>query len=132
MKYAALIKAIQTASALFQGRAVRAVNQALVMRNWLVGAWIYEFEQHGKDRAKYGEKLLASLAMDLKQTGLKGLDMRTLPHRFRLRCCSSFRGATYRNSSQSTILGNALSLKTNACWPTGPCANSAAKRLPAL
>jgi len=51
MKYTALVKAIHTASAQFQGRAVMAVNQSLVMRNWLVGAWIFECEQHGKDRA---------------------------------------------------------------------------------
>lgn len=78
MRYAALVKAIQTASAQFQGRAVMAVNQALVLRNWLVGEWILGFEHHGKERAKYGENLLDKLAADLKQTGLKGLDMRTL------------------------------------------------------
>jgi hypothetical protein len=33
MKYNALVKAIQTATAQFQGRAVMAVNQALAMRN---------------------------------------------------------------------------------------------------
>jgi predicted nuclease of restriction endonuclease-like (RecB) superfamily len=75
MKYAALVKAIQTASAQFQGRAVMAVNQALVMRNWLVGAWIFEFEQHGSDRAKYGEMLLETLAKDL---AAKGLEIRNL------------------------------------------------------
>ena len=78
MNYAALLKAINTATAQLQGRAAMAVNQALVLRNWLVGAWIVEFEQHGKDRAKYGEKLCESLATDLKRTGLTGLDMRTL------------------------------------------------------
>jgi hypothetical protein len=52
MKYAALVKAIHSASVRSQGRAALAVNQALVLRNWLVGAWIFEFEQSGKDRAK--------------------------------------------------------------------------------
>jgi hypothetical protein len=78
MNYAALLKAINTATAQLQGRAALAVNQALVLRNWRVGAWILEFEQHGKDRAKYGEKLCESLATDLKRKGLTGLDMRTL------------------------------------------------------
>lgn len=78
MKYAALVKAIQSANAQLQGRAAMAVNQALVLRNWLVGDWILEFEQHGKDRAKYGDRLLDKLAADLKQSGLKGLDPRTL------------------------------------------------------
>jgi len=75
MKYTALVKAIQNASGQFQGRAAVAVNQSLVMRNWLVGAWIFEFEQHGKDRAKYGEMLLETLAKDLSA---KGLEIRTL------------------------------------------------------
>ena len=71
MKYTALVKAIHSASAQFQGRAAMAVNQALVLRNWLVGAWILEFEQHGQDRAKYGERLLESLAKDLSISGLE-------------------------------------------------------------
>jgi hypothetical protein len=78
MNYAALVKAIHTVNSQLQGRAVMAVNQALVLRNWLVGEWILEFEHHGKDRAKYGERLLENLAADLKQSGLKGLDVRTL------------------------------------------------------
>ena len=49
-----------------------AVNQALVLHNWLVGAWILEFEQHGKDRAKYGERLLDTLARDLAKAELRG------------------------------------------------------------
>ena len=71
MNYAALLKAINTATAQLQGRAAMAVNQALVLRNWLVGAWIFEFEQHGKDRAKYGKRLLESLAKDLSVSGLE-------------------------------------------------------------
>ena len=56
MNYTHLIKAINSATAQLQGRAVAAVNQALVIRNWLVGAYLVEFEQNGKDRAKYGER----------------------------------------------------------------------------
>ncbi len=78
MKYAALVKAIQTASVQSQGRAALAVNQALVLRNWLVGAWIFEFEQSGKDRAKYGERLLETLAADLQKKAVTGLNVRAL------------------------------------------------------
>lgn len=78
MKYNALVKAIQTTNAQLQGRAAMAVNQSLVLRNWLVGEWILEFDHNGKDRAMYGDNLLDKLAADLKQSGLKGLDMRTL------------------------------------------------------
>ena len=31
------------------------------MRNWLIGYYIVEYEQNGKDRAEYGAKLLKKL-----------------------------------------------------------------------
>jgi hypothetical protein len=65
MNYAGLVKAINSATSQLQGRAASAVNQALVIRNWTVGACIVEFEQSGKDRAKYGARLLERLAGDL-------------------------------------------------------------------
>lgn len=73
MNYAALIRAINSATTQLQGRAAAVVNQTLVMRNWLVGAYIVEFEQDGADRAKYGTKLLETLAEDLKGKSIKGL-----------------------------------------------------------
>jgi predicted nuclease of restriction endonuclease-like (RecB) superfamily len=78
MKYAQLVKAIDAASQQLLGRAAAVVNQALVIRNWLIGAYTVEFEQNGQDRAKYGTRLLDRLAEDLKRRGLKGLDARTL------------------------------------------------------
>ncbi len=79
MNYAALIKAINTATTTqLQGRAASALNQALVIRNWMVGAGIVEFEQSGKDRARYGARLLETMADDLASRDLKGLDLRTL------------------------------------------------------
>jgi predicted nuclease of restriction endonuclease-like (RecB) superfamily len=72
MNYPALIKAINTASTQLQGRAAAAVNQALVIRNWLIGAYLVEFEQSGKDRAKYGARLLETLAKDLSTAGARG------------------------------------------------------------
>jgi len=54
------------------------VNQAHVIRNWLIGAHIVEFEQHGEDRARYGARLLPRLADDLKKRGHKGLGVSML------------------------------------------------------
>jgi len=34
----------------------------LTIRNWLIGYYIVEFEQNGKDRAEYGISLLKSIA----------------------------------------------------------------------
>ena len=52
-----------------QSQAAHAINLALTARNWLVGYYIVEFEQHGEDRAKYGEKLLKTLAKRLNRRG---------------------------------------------------------------
>ncbi len=53
-----------------QNNAMRAINQNITARNWLVGYWIVEFEQNGEDRAKYGDRLLSELA---KSVDIKGL-----------------------------------------------------------
>ncbi len=53
-----------------QAQAAHAVNLSLTARNWLVGYYIVEYEQHGEDRAKYGEKLLKNLAQRLNRRGL--------------------------------------------------------------
>ena len=78
MNYAGLVKAINSATSRLQGRAASAVNQALVIRNWTVGARIVEFEQSGKDRAKYGARLLEKLAGDLAKRGVAGLGISIL------------------------------------------------------
>ena len=48
-----------------------AVNQLLTARNWAIGYYIVEFEQNGKERAEYGDKLLENLA---SRIDCKGLD----------------------------------------------------------
>jgi predicted nuclease of restriction endonuclease-like (RecB) superfamily len=59
-------------------RAVAAVNQALVLRNWIAGAYIVEFEQNGEDRASYGARLLPRLSEDLGKRGHGGLGVSML------------------------------------------------------
>jgi hypothetical protein len=66
-----------------QDFATKAVNVGLTLRNWLIGHRIVEFEQNGKDRAAYGERLLPELAKRLASACLKRVDMREL-RRFRL------------------------------------------------
>ena len=62
--------------------AAKAVNVALTLRNWLIGCRIVEFEQEGKDRAAYGENLMAKLAQRLATHGLPQVTPRDL-RRFR-------------------------------------------------
>lgn len=72
MKYDALIDEIATLHARIVEGAARAVQRALLVRNWLTGARIVQFEQHGAERAKYGTALIPRLAADLKAAGIRG------------------------------------------------------------
>jgi len=75
-----LISSIEQVHSQLQVSAANAVNQMLTIRNWLIGHYIVEFEQDGKDRAKYGTGLLKKIAERL--SNIKGLDDRGL-RRFR-------------------------------------------------
>lgn len=56
-----------------QKRAARSVDITLVIRNWLFGWYIVEFEQGGATRAElYRKKLIDRLSAELKAAGLKG------------------------------------------------------------
>ena len=41
---------------------VKAINRFATVRNYVIGFYIVEYEQHGSDRAKYGDRLLKRLA----------------------------------------------------------------------
>ncbi len=71
MNYNNLISQIDETHKSLQQNAVRAINTHLTLRNWLIGYYIVEFEQNGKDRAKYGAKLLKELALELKTRNIK-------------------------------------------------------------
>lgn len=49
---------------------LKAINQAVTLRNWIIGGYIVEYEQKGSDRATYGEKLLKSLEVRIARKGL--------------------------------------------------------------
>ena len=57
-----LVKHIQHASEALQQDARLVINRNVTTRAWLTGLYIVEYEQHGNDRAKYGDKLLKRLA----------------------------------------------------------------------
>jgi len=62
----------------FKTIAVQQVNNALTFRNWFIGCYLVEYEQNGKDRAEYGEKILKVLSDKMKNKGLKGFSDRNL------------------------------------------------------
>jgi predicted nuclease of restriction endonuclease-like (RecB) superfamily len=65
MNFDALVQSIVEIHKQSQGAAVRAVNIALTCRNWLIGAYIQEYELQGQDRAEYGSCLFENLARRL-------------------------------------------------------------------
>ena len=73
-----LLVSIADTSHYFQQQAQKQVNVALTLRNWLIGVYLVEYEQHGQDKAKYGEKLYKNLAKKLQEQGVKGLSFTNL------------------------------------------------------
>lgn len=65
-----LASIIQSTHDVAQSSAIRAINRMQTMRNWLIGYYIVEFEQHGKDRAEYGTQLLKKLEERVNRKGL--------------------------------------------------------------
>ena len=61
-----------------QDYAYKAVNFALVKRNWLLGKRIAEEELQNENRAEYGAKVIFSLADELTAIYGKGFDYSTL------------------------------------------------------
>ena len=70
MNFESLVGRINQVQDMLQAQTAHAINLAVTARNWLVGFYIVEFEQHGEDRARYGENLLKNLAKRLNRRGL--------------------------------------------------------------
>lgn len=59
--------------------AARSINTSLVVRNWLYGWYIVEFEHAAAERSKiYGKSLLENLANALVDSGIKGMSLTSL------------------------------------------------------
>ncbi len=65
MSFEQLAQALMLLNEQTRQTAVNAVNKMATLRNWLSGAYIVEYEQHGYDRAQYGDKLIIKLAKRL-------------------------------------------------------------------
>ncbi len=49
---------------------IKAINRFATVRNYVIGFYIVEYEQHGSDRAKYGDRLLKRLAERVNKRGI--------------------------------------------------------------
>lgn len=72
MNFEQLVGLCQRLHEEIQNRAARAVDAHLVLRNWIFGQYIAEFEQNGADRAEYGTRLLENLSDRLESLNIKG------------------------------------------------------------
>ncbi len=70
LDFPALVSAIREVHDQCAAQVSRTVNVTLTIRNWVIGAYIREYEQNGADRAAYGIRLLETLAQKLQE----GLD----------------------------------------------------------
>ena len=79
MNYQQLLALFKETHLELQQRAARSVDTSLVIRNWLFGWYIVEFEQGGAERAElYGKRLIDKLSRELKTLGLKGISSTSL------------------------------------------------------
>ena len=122
MKYDALLLHIDALHQQTAGRAAAAVNQALVLRNWLIGMNLVEFEQAGEDRARYGTRLLPRLSEDLQTRGVTGVSRQQLD-----RCRNFYRHYAHliteiRSTVSSMLPGVTLSavLPSHPPWGCAP------------
>jgi len=84
MNFNSLVSNITQTHATLQQAAVSAINRHLTIRNWLIGFYIFHFEQKGEDRARYGDLLIKKLAASIKIKGLSETNLR-LNRQFYLR-----------------------------------------------
>lgn len=71
-----LVKSIELVHGRLQAQAAGAVNRALTVRNWLIGFYIVEFEQNGKERSIYGQQLIEKIAEAVKINGISATSLR--------------------------------------------------------
>ncbi len=57
-----LTNTISQTNTFFLNKVQKQVNSAMTLRNWIIGYYIVEYEQSGKDRAEYGKQLFKAIA----------------------------------------------------------------------
>ncbi len=88
-----------------QQQAARSIDIALVVRNWLFGWYIMEYEQNGADRAEiYGKKLIKRLSDELTVRLGKGFSKRSLEQFRRFYKC--YKEIAQTESAQSLLANN--------------------------
>ena len=88
--FSVLAKSIRKIDSFFKEETAKAVNRNLTARNWLIGLYLFEYEQHGNDRAKYGTRLLKSLAEELHSPSMSAGNLKMYRRVYRYMACGKF------------------------------------------
>lgn len=72
-----LVSQIKSIGDALQQDARVVINRNITTKAWLTGYYIVEYEQHGKDRAKYGEGLLQKLSKRLGGKSYSATNLRS-------------------------------------------------------
>ena len=104
MNFESLVGRINLIQDALQAQAAHAVNLSLTARNWLVGYYIVEFEQHGEDRAKYGEKLINRLSERINRKGFEPRRLREFRHLYLIYPVLGVEVARYIKLNQPQLL----------------------------
>ena len=116
MNFESLVGRINLIQDALQAQAAHAVNLSLTARNWLVGYYIVEYEQHGEDRAKYGEKLINKLSQRINRKGFEPRRLREYRQLYIVYPILGVEVAKYINANQSLLLDS----KTSSIWQLLP------------
>lgn len=95
-----LVELCMQTHAATQRRAVQAADLSLVVRNWLIGWFIVEYEQHGADRARYGSATLPRLSAELQKSMKRGFSVDSLE--LMRRFFSTFRDVVLADRNSAT------------------------------
>ena len=116
MNFESLIGRINVIQDALQAQAAHAVNLSLTARNWLVGYYIVEFEQHGEDRAKYGEMLINHLSERINRRGFEPRRLREFRQLYLVYPILGIEVAKYIKVNQPQLLESDAS----SIWQSAP------------
>ena len=99
---------------------VKAINRFATIRNYVIGFYIVEYEQHGNDRAKYGDRLLKRLAERVNRRGINETILYSCRKFYLIypQIYSYLTGNIYATASHNSVISPTASGKSLAISPT--------------